>query len=119
MTKAVENIIFFVQAVPGKENGDVFADDFFGRVTEETFGAGIPGLNNAVEIFREHHVARGLDDCGEAGASLLRFALLRDVAEDEDDASDGAAGFLDWGSTVIDRNFATVPGQEHGVIGEA
>src|SRR5208337_1171112 len=34
----------------GKEDGDGAADDFLGTIAEEAFGAGIPGLDDAVEV---------------------------------------------------------------------
>ena len=54
---------------------------------------------------------------GEQG--VLGLALRGDVAEDHDDAGEGAGAVVDGGAGVVDVDFGAVAADEDGVVGEA
>jgi len=65
----------------GKEDGDGAADDFIGAIAEEPFGAGIPGLDDAVVVYANDGVFGANHDGGEQGLSLDAFEFGAGVIE--------------------------------------
>ena len=97
----------------GEEDFDGAADDFCGAIAEESFGAGIPSLDDAFEVFANDGVFGGNHDGGEkrlgldafeCGAGVIEFDVaathgLRDKTdgsahEDKDEEGDELAATL-------------------------
>ena len=70
------------------EHRDVLADDLLGGVAEDPLGPLVPARDDAVEGLRDDDVVGRLDDGREPLVQQLGPPLLRDVAEDEDDADE-------------------------------
>src|SRR5208337_4881600 len=73
----------------GKEDGDGAADDFLGAIAEEAFGAGIPGLDDAVEVTPNDGVFGGNHDGGEERLVLSAFEFGAGVTESDVAATHG------------------------------
>src|SRR5208337_4638644 len=73
----------------GKEDGDGAADDFLGTIAEEAFGAGIPSLDDAVEVTANDGVFGGNHDGGEQGLRLDAFECGAGVTESDVAATHG------------------------------
>ena len=82
------------------EHGDVLADDLLGGVAEDPLGPPVPARDDAVEVLRGDDVVGRLDDGREPLVQLRGPPLLRDVAEDEDDARDVARGRSTMGAAL-------------------
>src|SRR5580704_4107916 len=78
---AIEDLRFLVLQFRRNEDPDRFADDFFGRVTEQLLGGVVPADDDAVEILADDRVAGRFDDAGELLARLHGPALLGDVEQ--------------------------------------
>ena len=55
----------------GDDLGDVLADDLIGREAVDALGRRVPADDDAVEVFADDGVVRGLDDGGKAAALVV------------------------------------------------
>src|SRR6185369_7935645 len=82
--------VFLADSFRWDDQRDVFTHRFFGSETENSFRAGIPALDDAVQRFADDRVIRRFDDRGQqpgreqlAGFVALDLALRGNVAKDQ------------------------------------
>ena len=75
---ARENFRILVVTIHGDEHEDGFADCFARRITEEPPRAGIPACDDAIEVFAQDRIVRGLDDgCKSLGQRFVDRSAFR------------------------------------------
>ena len=79
---ALQNAAHFIEAIRRHENRDRLADDLLRRVAEDPLRAGVPGGDDAVQIFADDRVVGRFDYGGELRCSLLGLLALADVARE-------------------------------------
>jgi hypothetical protein len=114
-----ENLFFFVQPVRGNYSRDRLANHLRGAITQYSFGAGVPALDNPVEILCDDAVAGKFHYRRQSRASQFSAALFGDIAKDHDDAERRAIEIADRGGAVIDGNLLPVAGNEDRMVGQA
>ena len=73
---AREDVRLFVEPVRRDQDRDRLADRFLGGVPENTFGGGIPGADDSIEVLADDGVVRGFHDGNELLRGLRRLYAL-------------------------------------------
>src|SRR5208282_3397612 len=63
---APQNLYFLSLALRRDQDRDGLADHLCGRVAKEPLGAAIPTANDAIQVFADDGVIRGVNDRGQA-----------------------------------------------------
>src|SRR4030095_10843582 len=79
---ALQDGALFIDAIRRHENLDRLADDLLRSVAEDALRAGVPGADDAVQIFADDRIVGRFDYGGELGFSLLGLLALADVAHE-------------------------------------
>src|SRR5215510_2714515 len=88
----LNNLRLFVQPVRRNQNGAGLAYRFLSRVAEHTLRALVPTRDDAVEVFAQDRVVRGIYYGAQQSGHLLLFLPLGDVEEHVNAADDSAFG---------------------------
>src|SRR5579859_931826 len=118
LANTMENCSFLIQSVGSNENSDRLTNNLLSLIAKEPLCAVIPCLNDTVKVLCCDRIARILDDSGEFGSRLLRFALLGYVTENKDNARQCPIGSEDRRTTVINCNLFSTPADQNCVIGQ-
>ncbi len=71
---ARDDLVFLGLAFGRNEHADRLADEFMGRIAEQTLRGGVARADGAVEILRDDRVVRRVDDRRQIGALLVLAA---------------------------------------------
>src|SRR5262249_33229970 len=100
-----DDVVFLMGAGRGGNQRDVASDGLLGRVTEKSFGACVPALNDAIQGLADDRVIGAFDNRSQdPGGQQTVFALdlhvppLTDVAKHEHTAEDLSIGASNGGS---------------------
>src|SRR5439155_11705878 len=99
-----ENLYLLVQPLRRNHSGDRLANHLRRRIAQYSFGAGVPSLDDAVDVLRDDSVARKFNNRRQSCTSQFGTALFSDIAKDHYYAERPAVGATDRGGAVVDRN---------------
>src|SRR5215475_797930 len=88
----LNNLRLFVQPVRRNQNGAGLAYRLLSRVAEHPLRALVPTSDDAVEVFAQNRVVRGIYDGAQQSGHLLPLFPLGDVEEHVNAADDSAFG---------------------------
>src|SRR5688572_15578007 len=83
-------------------------DDLFGPITEHAFSAGIPGLNNAIQVFRDDGISGILHNRGQPRPREISLSLFGHVTEHQHRTEHRAVPGANGRGAVVDWYFSTI-----------
>src|SRR5215472_5359346 len=114
-TEAFDDSGFFVPAIAGDDQGNVFSDGFLCGIAEDAFGAVVPAGDDAFKSFADNGVIGGVDNRGEQGGAAFGAPALGDFAGDLGGANHAALGIFDRGDGERNVDERTVFALAYGV----
>src|SRR6202035_869200 len=106
--QTTDNLLFFAAQFRRNDKGDRLANGFLRRETEDLLRAGIPSVDDAVEIFGDDAVVGGFDDGGQPPVGVLGSLSFSDVVKEIHNANNRAVAVSNRINVHRNRNAASV-----------